>query len=32
LNAAFATVKANTADDRARVNSLQSLHKRVLER
>ena len=30
LNAAFATVKANTADDRARVNSLQSLHKRVL--
>lgn len=29
LNAAFATVKANTADDRARVSSVQELHKRV---
>lgn len=29
LNAAFATVKANTANDRARVSSVQELHKRV---
>ncbi|EKE83788.1 carbamoyl-phosphate synthase large subunit [Idiomarina xiamenensis] len=29
LNAAFATVKAHTADDRARVSSVQELHKRV---
>jgi carbamoyl-phosphate synthase large subunit len=30
LNAAFATISANKADDRAVVNSLQSLHERVL--
>lgn len=29
LNAAFATVKAHAADDRARVNSIQALHKRI---
>lgn len=29
LNAGFATVKAHTVDDRARVSSLQDLHKRV---
>ncbi|GAA6183850.1 MULTISPECIES: carbamoyl-phosphate synthase large subunit [Alteromonadaceae] len=32
LNAAFATVNAQTADDRAKVNSVQSLHQRVNER
>ncbi len=30
MNAAFATVNANKADDRARVNSVQELHKRLL--
>ena len=30
MNAAFATVNANKADDRARVNSLQELHKRLV--
>lgn len=29
LNAGFATVKAHTVDDKARVSSLQDLHKRV---
>jgi carbamoyl-phosphate synthase large subunit len=29
MNAAFATVMANKADDRARVNSVQDLHKRI---
>ena len=29
LNAGFATVKAHTVDDRARVSSVQDLHKRV---
>ncbi|WJG08026.1 carbamoyl-phosphate synthase large subunit [Aliiglaciecola sp. LCG003] len=32
LNAAFATVSAHEADDRARVTSVQSLHQRVKER
>ncbi len=32
MNAAFATVKANKADDRARVNSVQELHERVANR
>ncbi|MCC5855924.1 MAG: carbamoyl-phosphate synthase large subunit [Idiomarina sp.] len=31
LNAGFATVKAHTVDDRARVSSVQDLHKRVKE-
>lgn len=31
LNAGFATVKAHTVDDRARVSSIQDLHKRVSE-
>ncbi|MBU3019694.1 carbamoyl-phosphate synthase large subunit [Paraglaciecola agarilytica] len=30
MNAAFATVNANKADDRARVHSVQELHKRLL--
>jgi carbamoyl-phosphate synthase large subunit len=29
MNAAFATVNANKADDRARVTSVQELHKRI---
>ena len=31
LNAGFATVKAHTVNDRARVSSLQDLHKRIKE-
>ncbi len=31
LNAAFATINAQEADDRARVSSVQSLHERVNE-